>query len=362
MSDNSTVQLIDMYLEEASAPMFLSGYFRSPPSNFHTSEDVELDVQRDGEDVAIVIQDLSVGPRANASDVYTNKRFKPPIFDEAGAISAFNMIKRQPGQNPFASPDYGANAAREAFNIFRKLENKIRRAVEWMAAQVLQSGQLTLIDGAGTTLYNINFQPKATHMATVAITWAPDGSTGAPLTDLANLANVVRRDGKQEPRTLIFGDSAFQRFRANPAVKSELDLLRSNTIAIAPESRGQGATFQGWVWIGGHYRFEMWTYSGFFTHPQTGVQTPFVQPDNVIMLPENPRFDLTFGAIPIIVPPEQRALPFLPPRISSQGRGLDLTTNAWVTDDGKTVKVSAGTRPLTIPTAIDTYARLDVTA
>lgn len=361
MSDNSTVQLIDLYLEEASAPMFLSGYFRSPPSNFHTTEDVELDVQRDGEDVAIVIQDLSLGPRENASNVYTNKRFKPPIFDEAGAISAFNMIKRQPGVSPFASPDYAANATREAFTIFRKLENKIRRAVELMAAQVLQTGQLNLIDATGAAQYTINFQPKTSHMATVAITWAPDGSTGAPLTDLGNLATVVRRDGKQEPRILIFGDSAFQRFKANAAVKSELDLLRSNTIAIAPESRGQGATFQGWVWLQ-HYRFEMWTYDGFYTHPQTGTQTPFVSPDNVIMLPENPRFDLTFGSIPIIVPPEQRALPFLPPRISSQGRGLDLTTNAWVTDDGKTVKVSAGTRPLTIPTAIDTYARLDVTA
>ena len=51
---------------------------------------------------------------------------------------------------------------------------------------------------------------------------------------------------------------------------------------------------------------------------------------------------------------------FLPPRISSSDRGLDLTTNAWITPDNKHVKVSAGTRPLTIPTAIDTYARLTV--
>jgi hypothetical protein len=48
--------------------------------------------------------------------------------------------------------------------------------------------------------------------------------------------------------------------------------------------------------------------------------------------------------------------------MSSGDRGLDLTTNAWFTPDGEHLMVSAGTRPLTIPTAIDTFARLDVTA
>lgn len=359
MSDNSTIQMIDMYLEEATAPLFLSGFFRSPPQNFHTTEDIEIDVQRDDEQVAIVIHDLSVGPRKNEASLYTNKRFRPPIFDEEGHVSAYDTIKRQPGQNPFMSPDYAANATRAAFGIFRRLELKIRRAIELMAAQVLQTGQLTLIDNAGVAQYTLDFSPKASHMATVSTAWATNGSTGAPLTDLGNLATVVRRDGKLEPKRLIFGDSAWQRFLANTDVKAALDVRRMETGSIAPVSRGQGATFQGFVWIG-HYRFELWTYDGFYKHPQTGVATPYVSPDNVIMLGDG-RLDLTFGAIPIITPPDQRALPFLPPRIASEGRGIDLTTNAWVTPNGKHVMVSAGTRPLTIPTAIDTFARLDVT-
>lgn len=359
MSDNSTIQMIDMYVEQASTPMFLSGFFRSPPSNFHTTEDIEIDIQRDDEQVAIVIHDLTAGPRKNESSLYTNKRFRPPIFDEEGHVSAYDAIKRQPGQNPFMSPDYAANATKAAFEVFRRLELKIRRAVELMAAQVLQTGQLTLIDSAGVAQYALNFQPKATHMATVGATWATDGSTGDPLTDLGNLATVVRRDGKIEPKRLIFGDSAWIRFLANAKVKAALESRRGVLAEIAPVSRGSGATFQGWVWIG-HYRFEMWTYDGYYKHQQTGTLTPYVSTDNVIMLGDG-RLDLTFGAIPIITPPDQRALPFLPSRIASEGRGLDLTTNAWVTPDGKHVMVSAGTRPLTIPTAIDTFARLDVT-
>lgn len=361
MSDTSTIALIDMYLEEATAPLFLSGFFQSPAVNYHTTEEVEFDVVRDSEDVAVVITDLTAGPRHNESSVYTSKRLKPPIYEESGSISAFDMMKRQPGQNPFSSPDYGANATRQAFQIFRKLEAKIRRAIEWQAAQVLQTGQLTLVDNSGAALYTLDFQPKTTHMVTAGTPWATNGSTGAPLTDLATLANVIRRDGKTEPKRMIFGDSAFQRFIANADVQKTLDLLRLGLGSVAPETRGQGATFQGYFWIGGHYRLEAWTYSGTFKHPATGVVTPYVDPTNVIMLSDG-RLDATFGAIPSVVPPDQRALPFLPPRISSASGGLDISTNAWLDPTGKHVNVSAGTRPLTIPTAIDTYARLKVAA
>ena len=64
----------------------------------------------------------------------------------------------------------------------------------------------------------------------------------------------------------------------------------------------------------------------------------------------------------MFIPPEARVTQFLPPRMSMPDVGMDFTTNAWVTPDGKHLKLSAGTRPLTIPTAIDTYARLNVTA
>lgn len=357
MSDKSTVAMIDMYLEESSAPMFLSGFFRSPPQNFHTTEEVEIDVQRDTENVAIVIKDLSLPPNHNENTEYTNKRVKPPIYDEEGSVTAFDMIQRQPGQNPFQNPNYAANATRQAFAIFRKLENKIRRSIELQAAQIFQTGQLSLLDKTGAVAYTIDFSPKNTHFVTPTA-WATNGSTGDPLADIEALGTVLRRDGKAEPKRLIFGQGAYARFLANSKVAARLLQTRGQLIEAAPQSRGQGATFQGWVWAG-HYRYEMWTYDGFYAHPQTAVLTPFVGDTKVIMNGDG-RLDLTYGAIPMIVAPDARALPFLPPRISSESRGIDLTTNAWVTPDGKRVMVSAGTRPLTIPTAIDTFGCLTV--
>lgn len=355
MNNGSTQRMIEMYMEEADAPMFLSGFFQSPPRNFHTTELVTIDVERDDEDVAIVVQNLKAGARQNESSKYTSKGFTPPIFDEEGAITSYDLLKRQAGVDPFRDPEYLATAIEEAFKIFRKLEKKIRRTVELMGSQVLQSGVLTLRDAAGTALYTLDFVPKATHFPTAGTAWGSSGYD--PLANLDALATVVRRDGKRVPNRLIFGSRAFQDFLANTDVQARLDNRNMMVGQLAPQVRGQGATFQGWVWIG-HYRFEMWTYDGFYRDPQTASFVPYVGQDKVIMLSEGARLDLTWGAIPLLRRPESSALAFLPPRISSSEGLLDLTTNAWFSPDGKHLMVSAGTRPLTIPTAIDTFGCL----
>lgn len=361
MSDESTKHLIEAYMEEAEAPLFLSGFFKSPPRNFHTSEKVEIDVMRDDEDVAVAITDLSTGARLNEASVYTNKGFTPPIFDEEGAISAYNQIKRQPGVDPFTQPDFMMNAWSQASLIFRKLERKIRRAVELMASQVLQTGELTLIDNAGASVYALDFQPKATHLATAGATWAADGSTGDPLADIDALSAVVRRDGKKVPNVLIFGTTAWTRFLQNAKVQVQMNFRRADLVSIVPARLGaDGASYHGTISIG-HYVYELWTYEGWYKHPQTGTLTSYVNPEYVIMLSSGGRLDLSFGSIPMIRPVEERALAFLPPRISSPTMGLDLTTNAYFSPDGKQLRVGCGTRPLTIPTAIDTFARLDIT-
>ena len=359
MSDNSTKRMIAMYEEDASAPLFLSGFFQSPPRNFHNSELIEIDVIREDEEVAIVVQDLTAGARANESNRYTNKGFTPPIFDEEGTIHAYDMIKRQPGVDPFQDPSFGATALAQSFRIFRRLERKIRRAIELMASQVFASGTLTLTDGAGTQLYGVDFSPKATHFITTAAEWVLTGATGDPIADLAALADVIRKDGKKRPDILVFGSSAMQRFLANDKVKAVLDNRRIELGLVAPETRGEGATFNGEVWIG-NYKFQLWAYDGFYKDPVSGNPTEFVNPEHVLMLSSGGRLDLTFGAIPMIGPQAANALPFLPARIPLASGGLDLTTSSWFTNDRKHLKVSAGTRPLTIPTAIDTFGRIDV--
>jgi hypothetical protein len=348
--------MIAAYIQQAMPTMFLTGFFQSPPQNFYNSEEIEIDIVRTEEEVSIVIQDISTGYRMNSEDIYTNKKLKAPIHKEAGPLNAFDLIKRMPGANPFEDPDFQANAVVRAFGIFRKTDAKIRRAIELQASQVLQTGTVTLIDQDGNSLFTVNYSPKATHFPTSATAW--DQASDDKIGDLDSLANVIRGDGLGSPNKLIFGRTALNSFLADTAVNNQLDNRRIQRGDIASQMRGNGGVFHGVVWIG-NYEFEIWSYTGKYKHPQTGVSTDFIDPAKVIMLSDNSRLDATFGAIPRIVPPDARVLPFLPPRISDSAVGIDMFTNAWVSDDGEQLFVGSGSRPLMIPTAIDTYGCLD---
>lgn len=354
MTDATTVRMLDAYRDLAGAPMFLAGMFQTPPRNFHTTEKVELDIERDDPHVALPVRDVSVGPRHNEATKFTNKAWTPPVFNESTTITAYDLLDRDPGDTPYDSPEYIAKARVRAIRAFPKLEAKIRRAIELMASQVLQTGEISIADSSGV-LHEEDFMAKATHFPTAAVAWGGVGA--APLTDLAALGTVVRRDGKRRPLRLVFGEVAFDRFIADDEVKSRLDNRNMMIGEIAPQVRGEGATFQGFVWVG-HYRFEMWTYDGFYLDPITGAPTPFVDPNKVIMLSEGGRLDLSFGAIPRLKPPDGAAMALVPTRMSDGNIGLDLNVNAWFSPDGTHLHVSAGTRPLTIPTAIDTYGCL----
>jgi hypothetical protein len=367
MSDASTRHFIEMYMDEASAPMFLSGFFQSPPRNFHKSEKVEIDIVRDDEEVAIAIQDLTVGARENESTLYVNKAFAPPIFDEAGTITAYNLTKRHPGQNPYEDPDFAKNAMDEAFTIFRKLERKIRRAVELMCAQVLQTGKVTCRDKAGNALFTLDYQARPTHFPTSANAWG--GGSATVIADISALAETVRANGRKIPSKLIFGARAWQDFIGDPAILKMLESRRadfglispSGGVMGAPTVRGEGATYNGYIWLG-QYKYELWTYAGTYRDPVTGNHVPFVNLDSVIILADQTRLDLTYGAIPLVRRPSNEALAFLPDRMNSTERGLDLTTNVWFTPDNRHLKVTAGTRPLPIPTAIDAFGCLKTRA
>lgn len=362
MSGSTTKRMLKVYTQMAQPTLFLSGFFQSPQENFHTSEEVEIDIIRSDEDISIVIQDLSTGYRMNSEDLYTNKGFKPPIHKEALPINSFDLIKRMPGQDPFQSPDFRANIILRMFNGMTKIERKIRRTLELQASQVLQTGIVTLTDSGGAALYTLDYKPKATHFPTAGTSWAT--ATGLQkISDISSLAEVVRNDGLSDPDQLLMGTDAFENFISDADVQKRFDVRRIDLGTIsAMEMRGNGGTFRGIVEIG-NYRYDVWTYGGRYKDPQTGVKTQFLDPGKIVVRASSGRLDATFGAIPnigaLIGGQATGLLPELPGRVSNAAGGMDLFTNAWLSNDGEQLFGGVGARPLMIPTAIDTYGCLD---
>jgi hypothetical protein len=351
--------MISAYFEESEAPLFLSGFFQTPPRNIHDSEEVEFDVVREDEDIAFPIPNITVSGHHNEASRYTNKSFIPPVYSEVFDVNAFEAIKRRPGVDSFTDPNYQLYLRDSVTDGMRKMERKIRRAIELQCAQVLQGGVLTLIDDASATVYELDYQAKSTHFVDVSTAWAADGSTGAPLTDITALGDVVLKDGLRRPSDLIFGATAWKLFTISATVKEQLENRRMDLgMIVAPQMRGRGANYHGWI-TAGPYKLNLWTYDGWYSHPETATATPYVTTNGVIMT-SGGRMDLTFGSIPRFAQPSRPLFGpgVMPSRFSNGNLSLDMSLAAWITEDGRHAKAEVGTRALAIPTAIDTYGQL----
>lgn len=367
MVDNVTKRFLNPYTQMRSPTGFLMrlGTF-DPTTNVYDGEKVTLDIMREDEDISIAQFDKDTGYREISGDLFTNKEFTPPSHKDAITIKADGLNKRQFNQNPFDNPDVVANAARSAARGVNRLRNRIVRSNELQMSQVLQTGTVTLLDNSGNTVYAIDYKPKATHFPTVGTAWGTGGAD--PRADLGSLAEVIRNDGKVDSTDLIFGRGALRNFIADPTVKELLDNRRMTIGSINPRLVNSGATFYGTIWID-QYQFNLWLYSGRYKDPQTGNMTTYIEDDKVVMLsaPDSEsmgestgrtRIDLTYGRHHVLRDPLPEARQFIPRRINDSG-GLSLDINAWFSEDGTTLKVGVGTRPLVIPTGIDTFGCLD---
>lgn len=360
--DATTKKFLPLYQDRPQPIPFLTGWCQTPQENYFDSEKVTVDIVRETEDIAIPVRSMKNGPRMLEDTKFVNKEMEPAVIMEAGAINAWDSIKRRPGQDPFADVDFAAALTDQAFKIGRRCQRRANRTIELMMAQVLQGGVITLIDASGNTMHFCDFSMPATHKVTVSTTWAEDGSTGDPLSDIEGTADIVRQDGLLDPDVLIFGSSARKRFLRNPDVLEALDNRRIEIGAMRPTKRGSGATYFGDIWIGG-YRFECWEYKGTYKHPQTGTITRYLHTERVAMLSNESRFDLVFGGIPELPGAyEERAMQFLPSRLSDPATGLDLHMIAYYTENRRNLIIECDCRPLAIPTALDTFAYIDCTA
>lgn len=344
---------------------FLTGLLSFDPlTNVHNSEEVTIDIQRLAESISITQPSRAGGYRDVTSEKFTNKSFKPPVNADSHSLDAFKLIKRQFGQNPFDDPDFVTNARTESARNMALISDGIMRTVELQASQVMQTGAITLTDSGGATVYTINYGPKATHFPTVGTSWSNVAADA--LGDLEALAEVIRDDGLVDVTDIIMGDGAFRNFLNNTAVKAQADIRRFNRIVeFTPTVVGNGAKLQGEVSIG-NYKFRIWTYNGRYEDPQNpGTKIKFVADDKVIMLALEAdannnlrtRIDLSYGRFLPIRQPLPEARQFIPPSISAGMFRMD--TNAWFSNDGFSLTVGAGIRPLVIPVGIDTYGCLD---
>lgn len=359
MSVDQTIQMLAPYVETSDNPLHLTQLFRVPPGGIHDKSKVKVDIRRSTNEIAFPMKDPSVGWHMNVRENFTSEEVSPAVYKEGFSISADDLMQgRGFGQDPYQNPVLMARAREEIGSVSSRLREMIRMAMELQASQILTTGALDLVDDTNASVFVESFGARTAHFPNASVDWATT-ATAVPLTDMANLAAVVVRNGKKKVRRAHMNSVTYKQMKATDSFKAAMSvdyrIYEGELYPMVGNGDG-GAQFRGRVELDGVTMIDLYVYDGEYTHPYTGSATKYI-PDYKVIMEADGRLDATFGSIQTFGT-DARAAGLVRGRMSNRALLSDLTVVAWFTPDMTVFNCGLGTRALLFPVAIDTFGCL----
>lgn len=290
-----TQAAIDVYKERPQVMQFLSSFF---PAKEYATRYLSLEVQRGTEYVAADVIRGTQGNR-NTFSKSTEKVFDPPYYREWFDITSLDLYDRLMGSTTI---DAGimSQLLNNAADKYGMIQAKIERAYELQRAQALTTGIITLQNGD-----NIDFQRDALSLVAngAGNTWAT--GTVDPRENIQTGCNFLRTKGKVQGGVfnIIMGENAYSDFVNNTIIQNTADIMRMDFINLnAPQRNSTGASYMGRIACG-PYLVDIWTYPEYY-ETSNNVMTPYIDPKKYVLLPQTPRFEMSFAAVPQLLDEE----------------------------------------------------------
>lgn len=286
-----TQALVDTYKEIVPVKGFLRSFF---PTVEKSSKYLSIEASRGFELIALDTLRGTEGKR-NVFGKSTEKIFLPPYFREFFDMTDLDLYDVLMGQENITGEQFGQLRA-QASEKLQVLINKIERAYELQCAQVLETGVVTLNTGD-----NIDFNRDAASLVDNTSNPWTNGAVN-PYDQMQVGCTFLRTKGKSQGSIInaIMGDEAYNAFLENTIVKERADIRNYSLDDIrGPAREATGAALHGQV-SAGAFKINIWTYPEYYEQT-AGTPIPYVNPKNVILLPENPRFHLAFAAVPQLI-------------------------------------------------------------
>lgn len=287
-----TKMLADVYRERPKVMSFLRSFF---PSKEYSTLEISIEVERGTERIAADVMRGTEGNR-NKFSRSTEKSFIPPYYREFFDSTDLRLYDRLFGSTSIEAGVF-SQFLDEVADKLGRIQDKIERSYEKQCADVFHTGIVSLAMAT-----DIDFKRKAASIVDLSVSHPWTNDANSPYDDLEDAATFLREKGKVQGGTfnVILGESAWRAFLQNALVieRNDLKSLSLDTLST-PQRSATGASFHGTV-TAGTYTFRMWTYPEIYeSAPDTFVK--YITDTKIIVLPDNPRFQLSFAAVPQLI-------------------------------------------------------------
>lgn len=211
---------------------------------------------------------------------YSSKQIEPPTLCPYYDIDTDDLLKRLPGELPINSRKSPQERAAEKLGWYEwDLVQLIHRRIEVSVRELLLTGKMT-IKGEGVDR-EIDYLRDGDNIEDLSGADLWTATTSDPIGNLESWCNEVAERSGRRPDNCVMGSSVWNAFINNAGVQKQLDNRRMFVGAVAPAPDGQYP--KQVTWRGNINGLDIWTYTEWFIDPDTGLSTPFIPVDYLIL-------------------------------------------------------------------------------
>jgi hypothetical protein len=290
-----TKKVVGVFEEQIPVKAGFSGFF---PEETSPTLEVDVEVQRDSDLIAVDVVRFTEGNKNKFSKVTENK-YIPPFFKEDYDFNRDSVYMNTVANGVMNNPQVNRAIANNAVKNVGKNRAKIERAIRKQQADVLMTGVVEMVNGD-----SIDFRRKAESIVNVSTGsgeyWS-DVNGATPLDDIRLGMRFLRNIGNSNGSTinLIMRDSGLAAFLACQQVTSQgqnvVQQIQRINISMPQFDGASGMAFHGQI-AAGDFNVNIWTYNEKYT--DAAGNTVYYLSENVaIMLPDDFQGKTVFGGL-----------------------------------------------------------------
>lgn len=338
---------------------FFSTFFKTTEEDYTDTDTVEIDIERNGLKVAPVLRNRNTGAVLISAEDFNTKEFRPPVINLAYPVDLYKLMNRMPGEKDTAEVrgEWKARLAAKLYKGFITEHKMIKETVELQAAQILQTGTVTLQDENGNDTYTLAYPVAAGHITEATTKWDQEGAN--PMGDMEALCSLIQSDSKSDAAIAIFGRDAWNAALKDPTFQLAVKRDGLNLGGIEPGLKNKGARYMGYIDLGSD-RLDMYVYND--TYEKVGASTKYhyMDPKKVIITAalEDLDFRTVYGGVPSLGMDPMFA-EVMPSEVMYDG-SIRVNNRVFRDEKADTFQAESKSRPLSIPVSIDAFGCLTV--
>lgn len=307
------------------------------------TEKVSIDIDVGKRRMAPFVSPLVEGKLVEQRRYQTNE-FTPAYIKDKRAPDLLKPVRRMIGERiggEFTGEE------REMANLYAEMADQVdivNRRLEWMAAQALQNGTLT-VSGDGFAQVTIDFgrDPSLTVALTGAAQWTASNiltasgtpNTASPTANIDGWQRQILKTSGAKVTDIVFTTSAWEAFILDPKLKGAIIFPSLSPMGnvINPGAQIE----QGAVYMGHWGQYDLWIYNDWYVN-DNNQEVPMLTDGTVIMSGANLMGTRAFGMIkdPAF---NYKAMPYAP--------------KTWVENDPAQRFIMMQSAPLVIPSRVN---------